>query len=164
MILETKRLRLRAIELKDHEVLFETRNDPSCAKYQEWEKTSEADLLQFIRDNESRTIGDDQVQLALALRTDDVMIGDLFLAKKDKTLTLGFTLATPHQHQGYMTEALQCFILYLQSRFPDCELCALVHPENTASVSLLERLHFTKAEYIEEFHSQVYVIQALVQS
>lgn len=159
MIIETDRLTLRPFQLKDLSHLHLYRNDPLCARYQTWENTTIEELKFFIKENMTRSLDDQQIQIALAAKETDQLIGDIFIAKKGHTITLGFTTSPPHQRKGYMLEALTAFIPYLQKRFPSSEIICLVHPGNHASEQLLKKLHFIKEEYIESFNSDVFVLK-----
>lgn len=159
MIIKTPRLILRQFQLKDLSQLHFYRNDPLCAQYQEWENTTLDELDLFIHENMTRSLNDQQIQLAIASKKDDQLIGDLFVAKKGRSITLGFTTSPPFQRQGYMLEALTAFIPYLQSQFPLADIICLVHPGNIASERLLSKLHFVKEEYIEEFNSNIFTIK-----
>lgn len=159
MIIETARLVLRQFQLKDLSQLHFYRNNPLCTRYQEWEDTTLDELDLFIQENMTRSLNDQQIQLAIASKKDDQLIGDIFVAKKGKTITLGFTTSPPYQRQGYMFEALTTFIPYLQKQFPLSDIICLVHPGNIASEHLLYKLHFEKEEYIPEFNSNIFTIK-----
>ena len=144
MIIETDRLILRPFQLKDLSHLHLYRNDPLCARYQAWENTTIEELKFFIKENMTRSLDDQQIQIALAAKETDQLIGDIFIAKKGHTITLGFTTSPPHQRKGYMLEALTAFIPYLQKRFPSSEIICLVHPGNHASEQLLKNFTLSK--------------------
>ncbi|BCN29956.1 acetyltransferase [Anaeromicropila herbilytica] len=156
-MLYTSRLHLRKFKVKDIDELYKYRNNQECAKYQEWEDTSREYLTQFIEDNKLKQIEDDEIQLAIALKDTDELVGDVYIAKKGKTITLGFTTSPTYQRKGYMYEMLHELISYLWRIYSDYEICGLVHPENDASMRLMEKLGFHKEELIEEWNSQVYV-------
>ncbi|MHC5268750.1 GNAT family N-acetyltransferase [Enterococcus sp. LJL98] len=159
MILETARLVLRRFQLKDLSQLHFYRNDPLCARYQEWEDTTLDELHLFIQRNQTRSLKDQQIQVAIATKEDDQLIGDLFVAKKGRTITLGFTTSPEFQRQGYMFEALSTFLPYLQTKYPQAEILCLVHPGNLASERLLAKLHFEKERYLAAFHSNVFILK-----
>lgn len=156
MMIETPRLILRRFQLKDLSQLHFYRNDPLCARYQEWEDTTLDELYQFIQKNQNLSLDDQQIQIALASKIDDQLIGDIFIAKKGRTITLGFTTSPIFQRQGYMFEALTAFLPYLRKRYPQSAIICLVHPGNLASEKLLAKLHFEKETYIPDFNSNVF--------
>lgn len=118
MMIDTPRLTLRQFQLKDLSSLHYYRNHPVCKKFQNWEDTTLEELDVFIKSNMQRSVRDQQMQIALALKETNELVGDIFLAKKGKTITLGFTTSPHFQRQGYMFEALSHFIPYLQDLFP----------------------------------------------
>lgn len=159
MFIQAPRLILRRFQLKDLSQLHFYRNDPLCAKYQEWEDTTLDELNLFIQKNRTRSLEDQQIQIALATKANDQLIGDIFVAKKGRTITLGFTISPRFQRQGYMFEALTAFIPYLHAKYPKSDILCLVHPGNIASEGLLKKLHFKKETYIKDFNSNVFVMQ-----
>ncbi len=160
MMIDTPRLTLRQFQLKDLSSLHYYRNHPVCTKFQNWDDTTLEELDLFIKSNMQRSIQDQQMQIALARKETDELVGDIFLAKKGRTITLGFTTSPQFQRQGYMFEALSHFIPYLQDLFPVAEFICLIHPGNIASERLVAKLHFEKEGYIGEFDSNVFVLKA----
>lgn len=164
MMIDTPRLTLRQFQLKDLSSLHYYRNHPVCKKFQNWEDTTLEKLDVFIKSNMQRSVHDQQMQIALALKETNELVGDIFLAKKGKTITLGFTTSPHFQRQGYMFEALSHFIPYLQDLFPVSDIICLIHPGNIASEHLVAKLHFEKEGYIDEFDSNVFVLKAKQQN
>lgn len=64
---------------------------------------------------------------------------------------VGYKLDEQACHQGYMYEALSCLLPELSQSCHLRRIEAMVLPENTASIRLLERLHFTKEGYLHSF-------------
>lgn len=157
IILYTERLHLRNFRLDDLEHLFEYRNNKECGKYQEWKDTSKEYLKKLIETNFDRDLNNDEMQFAIALKRTDKLIGDLYISKKEKTISLGFTISPYFQRKGYIFELLTSLIPFLFQKYDDYEICCLVHPENIASKSLVDKLNFVKEEYIEKWNSYVYV-------
>lgn len=156
-MLHTKRLHLRNLKIDDLDSLYEYRNDPVCKTYQSWNDTSKKYLEKFILKNKNTNFKDNEIQLAIALKETDKIIGDLYFSKNDKTITLGYTISPIYHRKGYMYELLSTLIPYLFEIFKDYEIVCLVHPNNFASIKLLEKLEFKKEEYSKKINSFIYV-------
>lgn len=74
------------------------------------------------------------------------IIGTVSIQKVERGIfqscTLGYKLDKTYQHMGYMTEALEKVISIIFSELCLHRIEAFVHPENAASIRLLNRLYF----------------------
>lgn len=156
MILETKRLILRNFKDNDLDRLFEYRNDTNCGKYQRWKDTSIESLKDLISKNKNSRIDGNTVQLAISLKSTEELIGDVFIAFKDKVITLGYTIAPKYQRNGYAFEIISAIKDYLLDNFEGYEVVGLVHPDNEASKKLLEKLNFINEGYAKVIDSIIY--------
>lgn len=59
-----------------------------------------------------------------------------------RRIEIGYCLATDAQKKGYMREAIQAFILFLQEKLNIRRFEADIHPDNLASRGLLMRMGF----------------------
>lgn len=148
---ETDRLILRHLQASDLEDFLGYRNDPEVARYQGWEH--------FTREQAETTIAEQMLRVpgspgktfvfAVALKPDNRLIGDLGLMVREhdpNQAMTGYTFSRAYQGKGYATEA---FIGMLDFVFDPNGLdmhriFALVEPENTPSVRLLERTGFRR--------------------
>ncbi|MBN8657872.1 MAG: GNAT family N-acetyltransferase, partial [Anaerolineae bacterium] len=111
MFLHTQRLLIRNFTASDLEAFLAYRNDPEVAKYQSWSvpysrEKAEA-LIREMQDVHAPKVND-WLQLAIELKTTGELIGDVaFVIKADdiRQAVIGFTIASAHQKQGYITEA-----------------------------------------------------------
>lgn len=159
VFLETKRLVLRNLKYEDLNTLFEYRNDPHCAKYQRWDNTSLDYLKGLIeKNNTARILDKKTMQVAIGLKSSNELIGDMFIAFKDNTITLGYTIATKHQRNGYAYEILKGVMTYIFDNFSNYEIACLVHPNNEPSIKLLEKLNFKNEGYVKSIDSVVFSI------
>lgn len=159
IILKSENLALRNLCKDDLDTLFEYRNDENCAKYQRWEDTSLEYLRKLIDTNEEKSILEEKnLQLGIALLSDNELIGDMFVAFKDKTITLGYTISPKYQRRGYAYEILKALIEYIFYNFEGYEIVCLVHPDNEPSKRLLKKLEFKNEGYAEKIDSIVYVL------
>jgi RimJ/RimL family protein N-acetyltransferase len=141
----TSRLILRRFAVSDLPTLMAYRNDPEVAHYQFWGTFDEPGLLRFIEhmaEAEPGTPGPG-FQFALALRSDQTHIGDLFLRLldyDDRQAEFGYTLARPYWGHGYAREAVGRLLDYVFLELGLHRAIAIVDCENTPSINLLERL------------------------
>ena len=61
---------------------------------------------------------------------------------QNRRLEVGYILAPSHQGRGLMTEAMQVLLDRCSRNSPCTASQALIHPDNTASIRLAERLGF----------------------
>ena len=159
-IIETDRLVLRNFKEKDIDILYSYRNNKNCSKYQRWENTSKEFLINFIKEERLKTISNDSLQLAIAHKKNDDLVGDIFIARKEKCITIGYTVDFKHHRKGYAHEIINALISYLFDNFKGYELVALVHPDNEPSKNLLEKLNFESEGYAEKLDSIVYCLKS----
>lgn len=159
MTLKSENLLLRNLQNDDLNNLFEYRNDENCAKYQRWEDTSLEHLKDFIEINKNKSILDEEnLQLAIALSSNNELIGDMFVGFKDKTISLGYTISPKYQRRGYAYEILKSTIDYIFNNFKGYEIACLVHSDNKPSKNLLKKLEFESEGYVEKIDSIVYIL------
>ncbi len=82
---------------------------------------------------------------AVVERNTGAVIGDAGLYTRPEGVELGYTLAQTHWGHGYGTEAAALSVEAAFGNLGLDELLALVRPENSRSVSVLERLGFARA-------------------
>ncbi len=157
--IETARLRLRQFAPQDIEAFLAYRNDPDVARYQGWEATSRQEAEDFIAEMGALQPGtpDQWFQFALALKSSDVLIGDIGLRvdENGQQGMVGYTLAREYQGQGYMTEAMRAVLDMAFEQFMLHRMIALVDPANTPSWKLLERLGFRReGHFIEHWFNK----------
>jgi RimJ/RimL family protein N-acetyltransferase len=153
--LETPRLVLRPLVIADAEAVHGYRSDPEVARFQSWESTSLADTEEMIR---TRIASEPDLpgtwfQLALCRRADHLLVGDCgihFLPEEPRHVEIGITLASPHQGQGYATEALSAVFGYVFGQLGKHRIQASVDPENQASIRLLEKMGMRREAHFVE--------------
>ncbi|MGL5755528.1 MAG: GNAT family N-acetyltransferase [Paraclostridium sp.] len=160
VILETDRLILRKFKSEDLDSLYEYRNDEECGRYQRWENTELEYLKEFIENEKNKELKEDNIQVAIELKANKQLIGDIFIAFKEKTVTIGYTISPKYQRKGYAYETLKELINYIFERFTSYdEIVAMVHPDNLPSKNLIEKLNFKKEGYFEKVSSIIYSMQ-----
>lgn len=151
---------LRKFQDFDLENLHDYRNDSSCSQYQRWEETTGADLEYWIDVQKNRDLDKDKsISLAIAHDQTNKLIGDIYLAIKDQTITLGYTISPKFQRQGYAYHILSNLIPQLFNRYEGYEIVCLIHPDNIASRKLIEKLSFEDEGYVPQIESQIYSLR-----
>lgn len=158
MNLHTQRLLIRNFTTSDLDAFLAYRNDPEVAKYQSWSLPYPREQAEvFIREMQDihAPKQGDWLQLALEIKETGEMIGDVaFGVKEDdpRQCSVGFTIASAYQKNGYATEALTALLDYL---FEDVDMHRVVadcDTENVGSWKTLEKLGFRReAHFVDSF-------------
>ncbi|MBD2770882.1 GNAT family N-acetyltransferase [Iningainema tapete] len=146
--LETLRLYLKTLDQNDFEFFYRHFSNPQINRYilDEDPITSlehAQEILNFYGQSTDKTY----TRWVLVTKADGQPIGTCGFHKwsrRNYRAEIGYDLTPSAWRQGYMHEALS---VMLEFGFQQMELNrveALVYPENTASLRLLEKLHFQK--------------------
>ncbi len=146
-LLETDRLKLRAVTVDDSELMLAVWNDPA--------------FIQNVTDRGIRT--DEQAREAItngaqklfedygygpycmSLKSDDSMIGICGLFKRDNLddPDIGFAVLPDYCGKGYAGEAAIAVVEYARSMLGIDNLTAIVSSTNAPSIGLIEKLGLT---------------------
>ena len=96
-------------------------------------------------------------QLAIADKSTDELLGDLYLVKKESTIIIGYTINPIYSRKGYTSEVLNALLPKLKVDYPNCEIMAAIDKDNISSKNLLLKLGFVYDRWIEEWESEVYI-------
>lgn len=113
----TKRLKIRELDKKDRENYFNFAKNPNVNKYLMWENERSIDEADEVIKKARQNYENNQYfKLAIALKDSDSFIGYIGLSTYDltvKTCQVVYAIDDAYWHQGYASEALNAFILYL---------------------------------------------------
>ncbi len=148
VLLETKRLRIRAFAPDDAPCLYENHLDNEVKKwfpyecYQDLQETQEA--IQFYRDcvQQKRL----PYVLAVELKATGELIGDSGANEvegKPGEVEIGYIIFKSYRGQGYATELLEAMTTYLSQTFGSSVLYGRVMHDNQASARVLEKSGYT---------------------
>ncbi|UTH76551.1 GNAT family N-acetyltransferase [Chromobacterium sp. IIBBL 290-4] len=145
--LRTERLILREITLDDAPALLDIHGDAEAMR---WYGTNPLATLEQARQMVETFAGWRQlpapgIRWGLALSGGGPLIGSLGLFKWNRgwrSCALGYELARGRQGQGLMSEALRAALAWGFVHMELNRIEAQVHPDNQASLTLLERLDF----------------------
>lgn len=164
-ILTTERLVLRAPQDKDAEGLYQEFSDARVTKYLDWggpDSTLQAvECIKNWRDEYEKknfiswTIADRKTDLFIGTvvintRNRDPLYG-LFTHKISEVISLGYNLRKEKWGNGYMTEAVKSVLEFIFKNINTSRVEACVHPENIASLKLLEKLHFCREGLLRKY-------------
>lgn len=152
--LEGARLRLRHLEERDVDALFDIFSNPEVMRF--WislpfEGKHEAD--QLLREIDELFEQGTLFEWGVALREDDRVIGTATLAYIDRSngrAEVGYAIARPFWGQGYASEALRLLFTYAFREMNLRRIEADVDPRNEASLRLLEKLGFRREGLLRE--------------
>ena len=115
--IETERIRLRSIEIKDNEQVFNYRSDSETNKYQGFVPKELNEVDEFIAKNPAKfNQPESWFQLVIIEKKSNEIIGDLgvhFIGEDGFQCELGCTLSKEQQGKGFATEAMKIIIDYL---------------------------------------------------
>ena len=157
--IETPRLALKPLQLKDTRGMYAYRSDPKVTRFQSWRPLKEEEVEAFIRKFGSGNLNvvGAWCQMGVYRKTTQELIGDIgmhFLPPDARQVEIGFTIGPQHQRQGYATEAVGALLSYLFERLHKHRLIASVDPRNIASIALLEKMGMRKeAHHIQSIWS-----------
>lgn len=153
-MIETDRCIVRPFKEKDLDAFMTYRNNEDWMKYQSFKNLTKDEYRKALLVPLNI---EDGVQLAIADKATDSLLGDLYIAKKDKTITIGYSINPIYSRKGYVSEVLKALLPKLKAYYSDCEIVAMTEKDNIPSKNLLLKLGFVYDGWIDEWQSEVYV-------
>ncbi|HET9033617.1 MAG TPA: GNAT family protein [Dokdonella sp.] len=144
--LDSRRLRLRQLQLSDIEDLFAIFSDEQTMRYWShapFKQAAEAEA--YLRNINAGRINGTHLQWGVALRENDKVIGTttLFsLNPKHRRAEIGYALSSAYWRNGFGREALTTVIAYALDSLDFQRIEADIDPRNVASCRLVESLGF----------------------
>jgi [ribosomal protein S5]-alanine N-acetyltransferase len=154
--LETRNLILRRIQLTDSNAIFKILGDDEVTKY--YDEATFTDASQASNQIEAWENGFKSrrcIRWGIA-REDNQVIGSCGyygLHPWHMRGSIGYELARPFWRQGIMIEALKAIINLGFDEMDLNRIEAVVLPENTASIKLLEKLGFENEGVLKEYEN-----------
>jgi [ribosomal protein S5]-alanine N-acetyltransferase len=153
-MIKTDRCKLRSFEEKDLDSFMTYRNNEEWMQYQSFKNLTKDEYRKALLVPLNLEKG---MQLAIVHKTTDNLLGDLYLVKNEKTITIGYSINPIYSRKGYITEILKALLPKLKEYYPDCEIVAMTEKENIPSKNLLLKLGFIYDGWIDKWQSEVYV-------
>lgn len=155
--IQTERLCLRNVAVKDADIMFDYRNNEVCARYQRGQTKDYPGIVALVERRKDDVISvDAPFMLTVALQDTDEMVGEIVVMPEDGTISLGYTFSYKHHRKGYAFEALGALIEMLHTRYPDWDFISFTKPQNEPSMALLRKLGYKDMGYIPSMESQVF--------
>ena len=155
--IETDRLILRNVAAKDADIMYDYRNNEICTRYQRGQTKDYDGIAQLVerRKNDVMSV-DAPFMVAVALKENDEMVGEIVVMPEDGTISLGYTFSYRHHRKGYAFESLTALINMLHKQYPEWDFISFTEPENEPSMALLKKLGYKDMGYIPSMESQVF--------
>lgn len=155
ILLSTRRLILRPLEVEDAETMFRYRSRPDVSRYQSWLPADVSEVRAFIEKMRGSPPGmrGTWFTLAIILRETGIMAGDVglhFPEIESDQLEIGITLSPAFQRRGLAAEALAEVCRFAFFTLGKERLYASVDPRNKPSIRLLERVGMRKEAFLPE--------------
>lgn len=155
--IETQRLLLRSVASKDADIIYDYRNNETCARYQRGQTKSYEGIVALVERRKDDVMSvDAPFMVAVALRDADEMVGEIVVMPNDGTISLGYTFSYKHHRKGYAFEALTALINLLHDRYMEWDYISFTEPENEPSMVLLRKLGYKDMGYVPSMESQVF--------
>lgn len=139
MLIETRRCLIRNFEEKDINKFMSYRNDEFWMRYQGFKCLAEQEYKKVLLKEVALNEG---AQIAIVLKDNDCLIGDIYLKQEADSLWFGYTISPLYARLGYAYEAANGMIAWIREKGIDKILAATL-PENIPSINLLKKLKFS---------------------
>lgn len=157
ILIETARLRLRNVTPNDAEVMFDYRNNEICSRYQRGQTKDYDGIVALVQRHSADEISvDNPFIVAVSLKENDEMVGEIVVMPNDGTISLGYTFSYKHHRKGYAYESLTALLDILHKEYPDWDFISFTEPENKPSMALLKKLGYKDFGYLPTIQSQVF--------
>ena len=155
--LETDRLVLRNVAVKDADIMYDYRNNEICARYQRGQTKDYEGITALVEKRKSDVVSvESPFMVAVAFKETDEMVGEIVVMPNDGTISLGYTFSYRHHRKGYAFEALTALVNLLHEQYPQWDFISFTEPENEPSMALLKKLGYKDMGYIASMDSQVF--------
>jgi RimJ/RimL family protein N-acetyltransferase len=144
MSIATSRLDLVPLTTDDATALFPVLDDPALGRWTGEALPADVDALRatYAMWASRRSPNGDELWLnwVVRRRDDDRAVGHLQATVGEATAAIAWVIGTPHQHQGFATEATRALIAWLLEDLGARSIVASIHPGNVASQAVARRI------------------------
>jgi ribosomal-protein-alanine N-acetyltransferase len=159
-VLETDRLRLRALSSLDAQQIHELRSDPKIAELTgRVPSTGIEDALIHIKKIEDLIEHNESIYWVISFKDDPALAGTICFWNFDtenESAEIGYELLPEFQKKGIMGEAIKCVIDYGFEKMMVKTISAFPSMANASSVKLLENLGFQSDPlFHHNFHTNI---------
>lgn len=147
--IETERLIIRNFSKGDAAGLWDYLSQPRVNCFIDEKLNTIEDAVVNVKQRER-----DELQLAVCLKDDDKIIGNLFARKEEPdTYSVGWQFNGKYEGKGYASEAARTYLSFLFNEKNTRRIYAYVEDTNLRSQKLCERLGMRKEGCFKEFIS-----------
>ena len=154
--LDTERLTLRNLTLDDIDFAFRHFGDPDVHRYLlDDDPVTSRDQAEEIVKFYLQPGGKSYNRWAIERKAGGVLMGTCGYHnwnKRDSRAEIGYDLSPEYWGQGYMTEALREVLRHGFEGMGLNRIQAVVHPDNSRSISLFEKFGFGKDGLLRQYH------------
>lgn len=154
--IESSRLILRKIEIKDAVELFALRSNPVIMKYIDRPPLADVEeATMLIQKMQNDFLNNQGINWAITLKPSDLLIGSIGFWRIDKEnhrTEIGYMLQSKHQGKGIMSEAMDLAISFAFEVMKVHSIEANTNPQNEASIQLLLGKGFEQEAYFKEHY------------
>lgn len=157
IFIETQRLLLRNVKSEDAQEIYDYRNKEICARYQRGQVQDYEGIVTLIERSKNDDISVDHAfMIAVVLKKNYKMVGEIVVMPNDGTISLGCTFSYQYHRNGYAFESLCALIDLLHERYPQWDFVVFIDPENQPSIGLVKKLGFEEMGYLLSMKSWVF--------
>jgi RimJ/RimL family protein N-acetyltransferase len=152
-ILRTERLLIRNLAMSDKMDVFLYRSLPAIYNFQSFKPKELKDVEIFLRSLAKKiNVPNTWFQMAICLLSNNQLIGDIGLhfLENNNQVELGYTIDPHFQGKGFALEAVSSVIGFIFSDLGKHRVVASVDPKNLKSISLLNKLGFSREAYFRK--------------
>ncbi|AIY06941.1 N-acetyltransferase GCN5 [Planococcus sp. PAMC 21323] len=142
LLIESERCFVRPFIESDLDAFMLYRNDLEWMKFQGFKGLARKDYEEALL---KQPVVENGIQLAIIRKTDQTLVGDIFLKKEANTYWIGYTISPLVKRQGYAFEMVNTVIHWVKKQ-GEFKIKASVALENRASIQLLEKVGFVLLE------------------
>lgn len=137
----TKRLILRPIQGSDAEAIFAYASDSEISRYMAFARHQDLnDSYAFIDYAKEAWQKGIEYAYALIIKEDKRFIGTAGFKIEEKNAFIGYIIHKDYWHQGFTSEAMAAIVDIIKKEPFFAAITSCAHPENIASVKILENL------------------------
>lgn len=139
-VLETERLIIRPIELKDAQEIYQWTGDERVTRYMSY--PTHTDISQTIEWIKSTFSDDKEYNWAFVLKENNKVIGTGGIgpnAQMKEYWGIGYNLHYDYWHKGYCTEAMRAIIAFAHNELGVSKICSCHAVDNPRSGKVMEK-------------------------
>ena len=152
--LETQRLQLRRLQIKDVDETLALRSNPEIMKYIPRPLiTTKEEALKFIETMDTNINSNSLINWAITTKENDLLIGMIGFYRtkpEDFRSEVGYILSGDFQGKGIITESLKRVVQFGFEEMGLHSIEAVIDPENLGSEKVLLKNNFVKEGHFKE--------------